>query len=119
MEPRIQYVKASDGVNIAFSTYGEGSPIVWSQQLMASHVQLEWEVPVLRARHSTVGSAGMLVRFDPRGVGLSDRDVADLSVAARVKDVEAVVDHLQLEQFDLVGVESGGLTAISYAARFP
>jgi len=119
MQPQVRYVKTSDGVNIAFTTSGEGSPLVYSQQLMASHVQLEWEVPVLRATYSTVGSAGMLVRFDPRGVGLSDREVADLSVAARVKDVEAVVDHLRLEEFDLVGVESGGLTAISYAARFP
>ena len=119
MERRIQYAKTSDGVSIAFSTHGEGSPIVWSQQLMASHVQLEWEVPVLRDTYSTVGRAGMLVRFDPRGVGLSDREVADLSVAARVKDVEAVVDHLQLNPFDLVGLESGGLTAISYAAQFP
>ena len=31
-EPQIQYAKTSDGVNIAFATYGEGRPLVWSQQ---------------------------------------------------------------------------------------
>ena len=30
MEPRIQYAKTEDGVNIAYATIGEGPPLVWS-----------------------------------------------------------------------------------------
>ena len=119
MEPRIQYAKTSDGVSIAYATYGEGRPIVWSHQPIASHVQLEWEQPVLRAAYDVFAASGMLVRFDTRGVGLSDRNVQDVSLDARVRDLEAVVDQLQLEQFALVALETGGLPAIAYAAHFP
>ncbi len=96
MEPRIQYAKTSDGVNIAFTTYGEGSAIVWSSQPVTSHVQREWEIPIVRAAISAIAATGMVIRFDPRGAGRSDRDVDDVSLEARVRDLEAVVKHLQL-----------------------
>ncbi len=119
MEPRIQYAKTSDGVNIAFATYGEGRPFVWSHQPIASHVQLEWQQPSYRAAYSLLATMGMLVRFDTRGVGLSDRDVDDVSLDARVRDLETVADHLNLNSFALLGLETGGATAIAYAARHP
>jgi len=120
MEPRIQYAKTSDGVRIAFATYGEGAPIVWATQPLASHVQREWQQPMLRATYSRLVAQGrMLVRFDPRGVGLSDRDVDDLSLDAWLLDMEAVVDHLGLKTFGLLGLEHGGLTAMGYAVRHP
>ena len=120
MEPRIQYAKTEDGVRIAYATYGEGKPFVWAHQPVASHVQLEWQQPMSRAAYSRLVAAGrMLVRFDPRGVGLSDRDVDDLSLDAWLLDMEAVVDHLGLNTFALSGLEDGGLTAIAYAVRHP
>ncbi|MDO8613398.1 MAG: adenylate/guanylate cyclase domain-containing protein [Dehalococcoidia bacterium] len=119
MEPRIQYAKTSDGVSIAFATYGEGKPLVWSHQPIASHVQLEWQQPTSRAAYSLLATMGMLVRFDTRGVGLSDRDVDDVSLNARVRDLEAVADHLGLNTFVLLGLEDGGLPAIAYAVRHP
>ncbi|MCH8200945.1 MAG: alpha/beta fold hydrolase, partial [Chloroflexi bacterium] len=119
MEPRIQYAKTSDGVNIAFATYGEGRPFVWSQTPLASHVQREWEQPLFRAAIAAFAAQRMVVRFDPRGAGLSDRDVDDFSLEARVRDLEAVVEHLQLKEFSLLGMEVGGLPAIAYAANHP
>jgi len=32
VEPRIQYAKTSDGVDIAFATAGDGPPLLWSYQ---------------------------------------------------------------------------------------
>ena len=49
MEPRIQYAKTSDGVSIAYTVFGEGLPIVHPPLLPASHLQLEWDMPVRRA----------------------------------------------------------------------
>ena len=37
-----------------------------------------------------------LIRYDERGTGLSDRDVADVSFDAWVSDLEAVVDAIDL-----------------------
>jgi len=45
----------------------------------------------------------MLIRYDPRGSGVSDRDAADYSFAAWVADLEAVVettDPLTLQFID-------------------
>ena len=42
MEPRIQYAKTEDGVNIAYWTLGKGSPLVYMPAGPLSHIQLEW-----------------------------------------------------------------------------
>ena len=119
MEPRIQYVTTSDGVNIAYSVSGEGPALIWSQQPISSHVQREWQIPLFRAAISAYAAQRMVVRFDPRGAGLSDRDVDDFSLEARVRDLEAVVERLQLNEFSLLGMEVGGLPVIAYAANHP
>src|SRR5262249_53741251 len=61
----------------------------------------------------------MLVRYDPRGSGLSDRDVTDFSLDAMVADLEAVVDALELRRFPLVGLCPGGVIALAYPAPPP
>jgi len=61
----------------------------------------------------------MLVRYDVRGTGYSERDVSDHSLDALVADVEAVVDRLELGRFDIFGAFDAGPVAIAYAARHP
>ena len=85
MEPRIQYAKTKDGVRIAYATVGQGAPVVWAQQPLCSHVQLEWQEP-LRVPFDAVATKRMLVRYDTRGVGLSDRQADDFSHDAHVLD---------------------------------
>ena len=60
-----------------------------------------------------------LVRFDQRGCGLSDRSVSEISFEAWVRDVEAVVDAVQLERFAILGVSQGAAIAVACAARHP
>ena len=60
-----------------------------------------------------------VIRYDGRGTGLSDREVEDMSFTGRAKDIEAVVDHLNLEAFDLFAWSQGGPAAIAYAAGHP
>src|SRR5438132_3469074 len=117
--PRVQYLKTSDGVTIAFCTTGSGPPLIWAQSL-PSHIQLEWEQPILRlAFENIIAAALTLVRFAPRGTGLSDRQVADISAAAFVGDLEAVVGRLGLDQFAMLAVEFAATWAIEYAALHP
>src|SRR3989304_262884 len=117
-EPRIQYATTSDGVSIAFWTRGEGAPLVYMPDLF-SHIQLEWQNPAIRAVYERLAERRMLVRYDGRGRGLSDRDVRDYSLDALVLDLEAVVDHLGLERFALIAVTHSGPVAIVYAASHP
>jgi len=119
MEPRIQYARTADGVSIAFWTLGEGRPFVWIMALPFSHVQLEWQMPDIRRWYERLAQRRKLVRYDGRGSGVSDRDVTDYSLDAHVLDLEAVVDRLGLERFDLFAVFHAGPVAIAYAARHP
>jgi class 3 adenylate cyclase/pimeloyl-ACP methyl ester carboxylesterase len=119
MEPQTRYTKTSDGVNIAYATAGSGPPVVWIMNPFQSHLQLAWEQPPIRAGFDNiVAGGGTLIRFDPRGSGLSDRDV-EISEATYLQDLEAVVDHLQLEQFALLSVEWGSAAAVPYTAQHP
>ena len=60
-----------------------------------------------------------MLRYDERGCGLSDRDVEDFSLDARVADLEAVVDAAGIERLVLLGMSQGGPVAVEYAARHP
>jgi class 3 adenylate cyclase len=118
MEPRTQYVRTSDGVSIAYWTLGEG-PVLVSIALPASHIGYEWQVPTLRAVYEASAKLWRFVRYDPRGLGLSDRDVDDFSVDALVRDLDAVVDRLGAPTIRLVGLAMAGTVALAYAARHP
>ena len=118
MEPRIQYAQTANGVSIAFWTLGEGMPLV-HMPLLISHVQLEWQMPECRRWYERLAEKRRLVRYDHGGMGLSQRDMADYSLDAAVLELEAVVDRLDLERFDLLGLIHTGPIAIAYAARHP
>src|SRR3990172_8410360 len=115
MEPRIHYAKTSDGVSIAFWTLGEGMPVVLMAEPGLSHIQVEWQISPLRRWYERLAEKRMVVRYDCRGGGLSDREVPDYSLDALVLNLEAVVDRLALDRFDVVAPGAGGLVAVAYA----
>jgi len=119
MEPRIQYTKTADGVNIAFWTLGEGMPLVCMPNIPWSHIQVEWQWPGYRRWYERLAEKRKLIRYDGRGCGLSDREVADYSLDAYMLDLEAVVQRLGLDRFVLVAPMNAGPLAIVYAARHP
>ena len=120
MEPRIQYAKTADGVSIAFWTVGEGTPLVFTPPIGgANYIELAWQWPEYRAFFERLAQKRRLVGYDLRGYGLSDRAVTDFSLDARVADLEAVADRLELDRFILVGSLDSGPVAIAYATRHP
>jgi len=119
MEPRIQYTHTADGVSIAFWTLGQGMPYVQMPNLPWSHIQLEWQIPGWRRWFGRLAEKRKLVRYDGRGMGLSDRNVADYSFDAHVLDLRAVVERLGVQRFVLFGAFTAAPIAIAYAARHP
>ena len=119
MEPRIQYAKTADGVSIAFWTLGEGEPLVITPPQIWSHLQLEWQNPMIRSWYEQLAETRRLVRYDFRGQGLSERNVRDLTFDAFVLDLETVVDHLELEDFAVYAVGPNTPLVIAYVAQHP
>jgi class 3 adenylate cyclase len=117
MELRMQYATTSDGVRIAFGTAGSGPCIIRIPSPPFSHSQLEWSQG--SDFFDQLAANWTIVQYDPRGCGLSDRDVTDLSFEARMLDLKAVVEKLGLETFALHGIGWSGPLAITYAVRHP
>jgi pimeloyl-ACP methyl ester carboxylesterase/DNA-binding CsgD family transcriptional regulator len=118
MKQTIQFCRSRDGTRIAFATAGHGPPVVRVNNWF-THLEIDWDSPVWRHWTEAFAQRRMLVRYDPRGSGLSDRQVTDFSLDAWVADLEAVVDAAGLRRFPLVGLCQGGVVAIAYAARYP
>jgi class 3 adenylate cyclase/pimeloyl-ACP methyl ester carboxylesterase len=116
MEPRVQYVKTADGVNIAYYEMGQGVTYVY-MSMPFTHLTAEWQSNA--ALFTGIASTARLVRFDPRGFGLSDRNPGDLSLDAFTLDLEAVVDRLKLPMFILQGAVLSSWVGVNYAARHP
>ena len=120
MEPRIQYATTSDGVSIAFWSIGEGLPIVNPPPALPwSHIELEWQIPEWRHWYEHLMEDYQIVRYDNRGSGLSTRNVSESSLETHVRDLEAVVDRLNLQKFALFGIYFNAPIAIAYAVRHP
>jgi pimeloyl-ACP methyl ester carboxylesterase len=118
VEQRIGFCTAPDGVRVAYATTGDGPPLVKASNWL-SHIDMDWDTPVWRHWWRELSRDHTFVRYDQRGCGMSDWSVDDFSFDARVSDLEAVVDHLELPRFDLLGVSHGGPIAIEYAVRHP
>ena len=103
MEQEIRFCTTSDGVRIAYATVGVGPSLVKAPNWL-THLEYEWRSPVWSHWWAELSKNHLLVRFDQRGCGLSNWLVEDLSFDALVKDLEAVVDNLDLEHFPLLGI---------------
>ncbi len=119
MEPRVQYGQTKDGVSIAFWTLGEGPPMIQMPSAPISPSLRAWQTPEGRRWYEGLANGRMLVRYDNRGCGDSQRDAIDYSLEANILDMEAAVDKLKLERFILFGYLGSTPSAIAYAARHP
>jgi pimeloyl-ACP methyl ester carboxylesterase len=116
----IRYCRTKDGVNIAYATVGKGYPLMKAANWL-NHLEYEWDSPIWRHWISELTRHHSLIRYDERGNGLSSWDVQgkEMSLAAWVRDLEAVIDAAAPEKFALLGISQGGAVAIDYAVRHP
>jgi pimeloyl-ACP methyl ester carboxylesterase/DNA-binding CsgD family transcriptional regulator len=114
----VRFCTAPDGVRIAYAIHGTGPPLVRTATWL-THLEYDWESPVWRHWLEGLADGHTVLRYDERGCGLSDRDVKDFSLDARLADLEAVRRAAGLERFDLLGMSQGGCIAVAYAARHP
>lgn len=119
MDPQIRYVHSGDGTRLATATVGNGPPLLMMMPTGLGSIESLFGIPEWSQTVVAAAERFTFVTYDPRGQGLSDRDDADLSLDARVADLAAVVDALDLPPLNLLGRGLTGPAAIRYTAENP
>jgi pimeloyl-ACP methyl ester carboxylesterase len=102
------------GVKLWFSdSGGDGAPIVLLHPNTGT-------IAVWEPQIGALAQAGYrAIAFDRRGWGKSVPDPAGPQPGSVAGDLDALVDHLKLGPFHLLGVAGGGFVALDYAAWRP
>lgn len=115
---KIQFCTTEDGTRIAYASVGEGPPLVKAANWL-NHLELDWHAPIWSPLFQELARDHQFIRYDERGNGLSDWDVAEITPQVFVTDLETVADAAGLESFPLLGISQGASVSIEYAVRHP
>ncbi|MGR3755835.1 MAG: alpha/beta fold hydrolase [Tranquillimonas sp.] len=114
----IRFARSRDGTRIAWAESGEGAPLLRAGHWL-SHLERDWDSPVWRPLLDRLSERGRLIRYDPRGTGLSQRDCAEITLDRLADDLEAVADAAGLHRFPIFAVSQSVAVAVVFAARHP
>lgn len=115
---KIRFCTSEDNVRIAYACAGQGNTIIKVAN-WPSHLDNDWNSPVWSPLFQDLAKDHHLVRYDERGSGLSQWEVATLSFETSVSDLETVVTTCNTERFSLLGIGQGAAVAIAYAVKHP
>jgi pimeloyl-ACP methyl ester carboxylesterase/DNA-binding CsgD family transcriptional regulator len=118
--PPVQYAKTSDGYDIAYTVIGQGSPFIF-MPITLNHVELEWRHDKrISPWYEHLARRFRFIRYDGRGQGLSTRGfTTQHRMSDNGHDLEAVIEHLGLQDFVLLGHVGAAHVAIRYAVEHP
>ena len=114
---RTHYAKNGD-IHIAYQLHGDGPLDVVLCGGAVTHLDVLWEDPSYRRFCEQLASFARLIRFDKRGMGLSDRVRAG-TLEERMEDVRAVLDAVGSKEAALIGSSEGGPLSMLLAATYP
>jgi pimeloyl-ACP methyl ester carboxylesterase len=102
-----------NGVDIYYEVYGEGDPVLFIHGGLANG---DYWVNVIPA----ITDAGyQAIVMDSRGHGRSSFDETLISYEVMANDVLGLMDHLDIDKFDLVGWSDGGIIGLELAIHHP
>src|SRR3954451_3111577 len=115
--PPVGYARSGD-VHVAYSITGDGPIDLVMVDGSLTNLSLMWEEPGYRDWIRRLSTFARVIRFDKRGMGLSDRVQAG-GLEERMDDVRAVMDAVGSERAALVGESEGGPLSMLFAATYP
>jgi len=113
-----KYARSGD-VHIAYQVFGEGPMDVVTSPGWISHMEYQWEQPLLAHFLRRPTSYARVLLFDKRGTGLSDRTTGVPTLEECMDDIRAVMDAEGSERAALVGHYDSGAHSAMFAATYP
>jgi pimeloyl-ACP methyl ester carboxylesterase/DNA-binding CsgD family transcriptional regulator len=118
MEQEIRFCEL-DGRRIAYASVGEGPLLLFSGRLL-SHLEEEWDDPLARGFFEDLARTHRVVRFDHRGTGLSDRDLAEPpTLESETRELTAVFDACGEKSATIFSCSCGALSTACFASAGP
>ncbi len=120
MRPETKYAK-SGKVHIAYQVVGDGPLDLVLVPGWVTHLEHQWQEPLVARFLERLASFTRLILFDKRGTGLSDRVAEDAlpTLEVRMDDVRAVMDAVGSTRAALMGISEGGPMCGLFAATYP
>ena len=116
--PDVRFAQSGD-VSVAYSINGDGPVDIVYVQGAISHLEVWWDLPIFREWCERIGEFARLIRFDKRGMGMSDRVPGTTTLETRMDDIRAVMDAAGSERAVLIGHSEGGPLSMLFAAAYP
>ena len=119
LRQQIRFVKATDGVQLAWAQSGRGPTLVKAANWL-THLEYELRSPVWRHWLEFLSQHFRLVRYDERGCGMSGWQPKTLTLDQWTADLGAVIDAAQPEgRVILFGISQGAPACVHYAIQHP
>jgi len=102
----------SGNIDLYYEDHGSGSPIVLIHGYPLNGASWEKQLPVL------LGSGHRVITYDRRGFGKSSHPASGYNYDTFAQDLHAVVTHLKLKDFSMVGFSMGGGEVARYIGKY-
>ena len=117
--PDTRYAITPEGVYLAYQVVGEGPiDVVWQCDPIFGNVEDMWET-VIGDDLRQLSSFARLILHDPRGTGLSSRNVPPSNLETRAADLGVILDTVGSERPVLGGFGDGVAPSVLFAASQP
>ena len=106
-----QYAKVN-GINLYYETHGTGRPMILLHGGLGSGEMFGPILPALSEQHQVIA-------VDLQGHGRTADIDRPIDIRLMADDIAALIDHLGVDQPDLVGYSLGGGVALQTAVKYP
>jgi DNA-binding CsgD family transcriptional regulator/pimeloyl-ACP methyl ester carboxylesterase len=116
---RVRFLQTADNVRLAWTASGQGPPLVKAANWL-THLEYDRKSIVWSHWQAFLEQHFTYIRYDERGIGMSQRQVENLSPSLWAPDLERVIETAMPDKpFVLLGISQGCGAALSYAAKYP
>ncbi len=105
------YLTASDGVKLYYEDRGRGETLLFCHGLNSSHLAIRDFINEFQGEYR-------LVYYDQRGHEASERATRHMNVQRLGRDLNDVVEALELDQVTVIGHSMGAASIFSYVNQF-
>jgi class 3 adenylate cyclase len=114
----VRFARSGD-VDVAYHVVGDGPIDLVMVEGAYTHLEIAWELPAYRRYCESLAEFTRLIRFDKRGMGMSDRVPGATTLEERMDDIRTVMDAVGSERAAVMGESEGGPLSMLFAAAHP